>query len=116
MAQLNQNFIHFKGNDKRINFLVQDVSTVEGCDVRWTMSETAGSTPLITKETGETPEEIIIEGKTITVILLSADTDELSGLEAKKYYHECELTDTDGNISTVAVGEVDLREVTLKQT
>ncbi len=80
------------------------------------MSETAGSTPLIEKETDKNPVEIIREGKTITVILLSADTDDVSGRVAKKYYHECELTDGAGNISTVAVGEVDLREVTLRRT
>lgn len=116
MAQLNQNFIHFKGNDKEVNFVVQDVATVEGCKARWTMSEVAGGMAEITKSTEDTPAGITLVGKTIKVILKSEDTDDLSPVAAKKYYHECELEDTAGNISTVAIGEVDLREVTLRIT
>lgn len=116
MAQLNQNFIHFKGNDKEINFLVQDVATVEGCTARWTMSDVPGGIAEITKSTETSPAGITLEGKTIKVILKSEDTDDVSGIDAGKYYHECELVDTEGNISTVAIGEVDLREVTLRIT
>ncbi len=116
MAQLAQNFIMFKGNDKVLNFTVSDVSTVEGCTARWTMSATAGSTPLITKSTEADPATITLSGKVISVTIASADTDDLSSIDAGKYHHECELVDTDGNISTVAVGEVDLRNVTLRIT
>jgi hypothetical protein len=116
MAQQNQNFIHYKGNDKVLNFTVSDVSTVEGCVARWTMSATQGSTPLITKASNASPATISLSGKVISVTIDSEDTDDLSSIDAGTYYHECELVDTDGNISTVAEGAVDLRDVTLRIT
>lgn len=106
----------FKGNDKELNFVVSDVATVEGCTARWTMSDVAGGTAEITKNSESSPAGITLSGKIIKVLLDSADTDDLSNIPAAKYYHECELVDTDGNISTVAVGEVDLRNVTLRIT
>jgi hypothetical protein len=117
MAQQNQNFIHYKGNDKVLNFTVSDVATVEGCTARWTMSATQGSTPLITKYSPpHDPAKISLSGKVISVTIDSDDTDDASPISAGTYYHECELVDTDGNISTVAEGAVDLRDVTLRIT
>ncbi len=113
MAQLNQNFVMFKGDDKIIRFTVQDVESVVGLKARWTISSEPGSVSFLEKSTETSPPGITMDGKNIEVHLNSVDTDDHTVFETKKYYHECELVDGDGKISTVAIGEVDMRDVTL---
>lgn len=98
MAQINQNFVKFKGDDFQIRFTVEDVGSVEGYDASWKLS----STPGVTKTTGS---GISISGNQVTVTLEKDDT---KNLAAGEYTHELQLLDSDVG-GVVASGTFDLR-------
>jgi len=113
MGKLNQNFTHWKGNYREIDFFIEDVDSLSGCTIEWAMAADANSTELITKSTEDTPATITISGKTATVILESSDTDASSGISAGEYYHELRIVDGDSNPFTPAIGTVTLKDVLL---
>lgn len=49
---------------------------------------------------------LVLAGSTVTLTLSPADTAALSGI----YYHEMEITDTAGNVSTVLAGTLTIRK------
>ena len=112
MGKLAQDFTTWKGNYRRIDFYIEDVSTVTGGTASWGMSVSDTGATLIFKSTsGGT---IGLTGKTVSVYLEPEDTDELSGIDAGDYYHELRLVDTGGDPSTPAIGTVTLKNVILE--
>lgn len=110
MAKIGQNFIHWKNRYRQVVFFIEDVESLEGFEATWGMSENETSTVLVEKSsTGESPG-IQLVGQEVIVTLEPADT---VSLAAMQYYHELKLLDTQSNPLTPAIGEVDLREVTL---
>ena len=108
MGKLDQNFTTWKGNYRRIDFYIEDVSTVTGGTASWAMSLSDTGTTLITKSTAA--GSITLSGKTVSVFLHPNDT---SSLDAGTYYHELRLVDVLGEPSTPAIGFVTLKNVIL---
>ena len=113
MAKTGQNFTTFIGNYREINFLIDDVSTVEDCEAYWAMAPTSTSViNTIEKSSESTPAGITLSGKTVKVILNPADTE---SLDAGTFYHELRLVDASNNPSTPAIGTVTLMPVILPE-
>ena len=113
MGKLDQDFTTWKGNYRRIDFYIEDVSSVEGGLAEWGMSDSnTGSTLIYKTSTGGTTP-IVLSGKTVSVFLEPEDTDENSGIAAGVYYHELRLEDVVGQPTTPAIGTVTLLPVIL---
>lgn len=101
MAYKNQDFEIFAGDNKLLVFTVDDVGDLGDCVVTWEAARSPDSEALISKSS-EDSDEIEISGDTFTVKLVPDDTAELS--KYRKYYHEAQIEDSAGNITTVAIG------------
>ena len=103
MTAVNQNFEMYAGDSKNIVVSVTDGSArpldLTGASVKWILKPTQPTSEnLIEKST----PEIVLDVYTATIKLLPVDTENLAG----NYYHEAELTDQIGNVSTIMVGTV----------
>jgi len=101
MAYKDQDFEIFAGDNKSLLFTVDDVEDLDDCTVTWKAARSPGSEAVISKSS-ESSDEIEISGDTFTVKLVPTDTSNLSGY--RKYYHEAQILDSSGNITTVAIG------------
>lgn len=99
MALRRQDFEIWAGDDKELIFTIEDVNSLAGASFKWAMSRSVGAEKLVEKS-GD-----LVTGKQVTVELAPEDTEEL---RRGKYYHELEITDASGRISTAAIGAVDL--------
>jgi len=98
----NQSFRMVSGDTTEIEII--NPTDLTGATVKWLLHKSGNqyiskSTPAITVTSGE--EESIIKIK-----LDPADTENLKGV----YYHEAEVTDSFGNISTVTMGSVTIEK------
>lgn len=97
----NQNFEMNAGDSKKIIVPVVDEAGIlldlTGAIVRWRLGRGPSIPPLLEKES---PAGITIEGTRFVITLEPADTQLLKG----KFYHEAELTEIDGTVSTVMIG------------
>jgi len=110
MTTIGQNFTVWQGDHKRLIFTVVDVDNLSGADIRWVLAKNITGESIITKKS--TQGDITIEGNTFIVDLSPEDT---SGLEPNtRYYHESEITDSEGYVSTVASGYMRLNFSLLK--
>jgi len=100
MALINQNFKIWAGDDKALVFKVRGVSDLISASAIWAVSLSPGSAKVIEKKS-IIAGEITIDGTNVIVTLTPADTADLA---PGGYYHELEITDGDGKISTVATG------------
>jgi len=112
MGKTGQDFTTWKGNYRRIDFYIEDVSSVTGGTAEWGLSTSDTGTTLILKTSANTG--ITLSGKTVSVFLDPSDTDDGSGISAGFYYHELRLVDIAGQPSTPAIGTVTLKNVILK--
>jgi hypothetical protein len=92
-------FEMYSGDSKTIEVAITDADgnavMLTGATAIYTIREAITSTTaLVTKATGGSG--ITISGSTVTITLAAADTASLAGT----YYHELEITDTGGNVST----------------
>lgn len=102
MALKDQNFEVWQGDHKTIQCTVRDVEALPYAQAKWIMAVNVGTAPLINKAG-------TIVDNVITINLLPADTDEIPEdlLHPKNnFYHELEVIDNYGNVSTVATGTV----------
>jgi hypothetical protein len=100
MTAVNQNFSMYQGDTKNIIVPVDGVTDLIGATLKWGLRKRESSTTNdIVKES-----EITISGTEITIPLKPPDTETLLGL----YFHECELTDQQGNVSTLFTGNVNI--------
>ncbi|MBW7475967.1 hypothetical protein K0T92_14570 [Paenibacillus oenotherae] len=95
-----QNFTMYAGDTKEIVVTIPDVDLL-GATIKWAMLKTATGPTIIQRST---TVGIIVDADagTFTFKLESADTENLYG----QYYHEAELTDVLGNVSTIMTGAV----------
>lgn len=113
MTEVNQNFVLFVGDDKVIRCTVYDglvadgeVKNIAGASIVWGMYVAAGSGTTLTKSTSD--------GITITdgpngVFEVALGHDDTVDLAAGWYAHEAEVTDSDGSISTVFTGTIEVK-------
>lgn len=107
MTKENQNFTMWSGDDKTLEVTVVDengsVQDITGMTIDWHLARKVTTSALVQKATGGSGI-VISDGSAgvFQITLSAADTDDLSG----KYYHEAQVTDSSGNISTVTVGTI----------
>lgn len=103
MTATGQNITMVAGDDKEIYITVYDdggnLEDITGATINWVAFRQNG-TIVLTKTTADA---ITLDDPTNGVLLITlipADTETLLG----SYYHECELTDNAGRISTITKG------------
>lgn len=119
MTAQRTDFIMYQGDSKVLSVTVADedgvVVAVDGMTIRWQASPvvTGGFEPTATLKkdndalggVGTVTEEGVFE-----VTIDPQDTENLSGL----YYHEAELTDGAGAVSTVLTGRMTIKPVLIR--
>lgn len=103
MTKKNQNFEIYAGDTKDIIIAVTDAAgaavNLSGATAKWVLKKNASASNSAYKTTGN---GITVVGGVVTVRMNSADTQGLQG----RYYHEAEVTDVSGNVSTILTGYV----------
>lgn len=101
-----QDFEMYAGDTKSIRVTITDSGgdavNLSGSTLRYVICRTADGTPIIDKSTDD---DITVSSNVATIPLPAAETEALVG----GYYHELELTDTLGTVSTLFVGSVYVR-------
>lgn len=109
MAAKNQDFEMYQGDTQEVNITIKGptgaVLDVSGATFKWAMKQTVYSTPIVTKDTAAGITIIEALAGRIMIKLAPSDT---QVVKADKYYHECEMTDKFGNVSTIFVGTLTL--------
>jgi hypothetical protein len=93
VTAINQNFSMYAGDTK--NLVITMPEDLTGCSVKWGLRQRNNENVILKQS-----PTIAINGNEITIPLLPIDTASLHGA----YYHECELTDQQGSVSTVFTG------------
>jgi hypothetical protein len=92
-------FTMFAGDTKQIRVTITDSAgdpvTLAGATVKYKISARIRGEILVAKQTGGSG--ITVSSNVATISLAPADTQSLSGA----FFHELEVTDTFGNVSTV---------------
>lgn len=100
-----QDFYIYKGDHKIITFTIEGVDDLSTANsIIFVASKTVETNPLIVKR----KEDMTIEGNNVSVELQPDDTAQ-DGFRKYNYY-ELEVTDSAGNISTVAQGKMELKD------
>lgn len=103
MTAINQNFEMYAGDTKNIIIGVTDPSgmalDLTGATVSWILKPPQPAAPISIRKISP---QVEIDMDRITIKLLPEDTENLAG----NFYHEAELTDQIGNVSTIMVGTV----------
>lgn len=103
MPATNQNFGMWAGNFMTLQIEVRlpdgTAPDLTGASAAWKLSDDPGGTALITKSAS-------IVGPTADppVVQVSIDAADTADLPAGQYWHEAEVTDSLGRLTTVAVG------------
>jgi hypothetical protein len=113
MGKLTQDFTIWKGNNKRLDFFIEDISSVSGGTAQWGLSTGADSAIILLLKTTEVGSGITMSGKTVFVNLTASDTNLASGILSGTYYHELRLVDNIGQPFTPAIGTITLNDVIL---
>jgi hypothetical protein len=109
MGLINQNFILWKGDDKTIQFTIEDATNVTDFTAKWHLAATPTSTKLITK-TSDVGGGITFNANKVLISLESSETDDsVTTIPEGLYYHELELVDDDDKRTIAAIGIVDVR-------
>lgn len=112
MPAQNQDITHWAGDSAIIHIPVLDedgnkVSLV-GCSVKWWLAKgvTSTGTNVIVKKSSAVGEGIEIDlGTDVDTINITLDPQDTEGVKAGTYYHECEVINQNGDVSTVAIGK-----------
>jgi hypothetical protein len=111
MTTINQNFSMYAGDSKNITITVTNddgtVLNLTNATVKWALKKRVKST--VNEIYKTTTDGIVITDSLNGVIKINVtpnDTTNLSGM----YYHECEVTDQSGNVSTVTTGYITVKE------
>lgn len=109
MTKINQDFLMWSGDTKHIVVTVVDgdgdVLNIAGAAISWVLQQNVDSLPLIAKSVDD---GIILSDPAhgeFTIALAPANTANLSG----RYYHEAEMTDAAGAVSTAMIGHATIR-------
>lgn len=114
MPAINQDVTHWVGDTAtiRIPVLDKDGGAVDltGASARWWMGKNVSATGddvYVKKASGTGLSiEVSTAGSAIVVTLAPVDTE---GKKSGTFYHECEVVDADGNVSTVTTGKFILK-------
>jgi hypothetical protein len=101
---------YYSGDTLKINYTVyRDEAKQERKDLRqasaeWILAEDEGYTPIVTKtsQSGGGIQFTNARNGELTVTIEPSDTESISGTK----YHELEITDAQGDVSTVASGDI----------
>lgn len=108
MTATAQDFTLYAGDDATLTVTVTESGSAKnlvGASVTWVLYDRFSRAAVLTKTTDDDVTITNGAGGILTVDIASADTSALNGA----YYHECKVTDSDGNISTVSTGTVTIR-------
>lgn len=108
MTATGQDVTMWAGDTKALVFTITDGAGVainlSGSTVHWIMQHSlTDSVALLEKHVGSGITLTDAEAGILTVTLAAKDTE---GLAGGNYYHELEITDSSGDISTVAIGTI----------
>lgn len=111
MTATDQDVRIVSGDTVRLPVSVMDDSgnalNIAGASIEWVLAKHAGADPVITKSTADGSVALTdAEGGEFQVTVAPEDTADYAGT----WYHEIELTDTDGNVSTILSGTFEIRE------
>lgn len=103
------NFSMFRGDSKILQITIKDlagqpVSLAGLQSARWAMAPKITSAPVLTKSLGSGILIASESGGVLEVTLLPTDTQNLSG----SYYHELEIIDVSGKVSTILTGNIEI--------
>lgn len=117
MPALNQRIAHWKGDSAVITIPVKDKAgnwvSLSGASARWWMGKSvhaAASQVLIQKSTESFGGLEITNpaGGSEWDLVITLDPIDTENIESGTYYHEAEIVDSQGNISTVTTGPFEL--------
>lgn len=114
MPATSQDVTHYQGDSATISIPVLDAAgaavDLSGATARWWMGKNVkatGANIYIQKRDGS---GLVIDAETdrwvLVITLAPADTEALT---AGTFYHEAEVVDADGNVSTVTIGKFTLK-------
>lgn len=113
MTEVDQNFILYVGDDKLLRCTIYDgpvedgvVKNIAGASIVWGMYIAAGSGVTLSYSTSDNIAITDGPGGVFEVSIPHEDTDDLA---TGWYMHEAEVTDGDGNISTVFTGTIQVK-------
>lgn len=115
MPAINQDVTHWVGDSAtiRIPVLDKDGASVDltGASARWWMAKSVNATDAadiyVKKSSGS---GLVIENSTAgSAIVITLDPADTEGKAAGTFYHECEVVDASGNVSTVTTGKFVLK-------
>lgn len=109
MTMKNQDFSMYAGDSKYVKFAVEGVSDLVGASMTWGIRRSKYSDETLLKKTAG--DGISFVGAEAQITLNPTDT---AALAAGPYYHECVLTDSIGNISTIFVGVITINKAATK--
>lgn len=102
-----QNFSIVAGDTAKLTVSVTDPTgaplDLTGATIRWAMGRGVGIPPLLEKSSED--NSITINGTSFDINLDPLDTQNLRGA----FYHEAEITDASGEVSTVMTGTATVR-------
>jgi len=97
VALVNQDFEMWAGDDIHLVFTIRGTTGEDlqyASKIKWALSRSVRGPKLIDKEGTGIGNQVIIE-------IASEDTEDL---RPGRYYHELEITDFEGRVSTAAIG------------
>ncbi len=115
MGLTGQGFTMWKGDDKIIQFTIEDATDITGFSATWNVSVDVNSTKLITKTSGG--GGITFDGNKVLIALAGSETkDDVTSLPEGQYYHELELVDAQSKKTIAATGIIDLKKSLIGRT
>ncbi len=102
MAVDNQSFTMYIDSHGELEFTVDDIESLVGCNIVWKMAKSKHAKPVIAK-TSDDVEEISTDENKFTVYYKPKDN---KNIAMDVYYHEARITDADGNSRPVVNGIV----------
>mgnify|MGYP000892708861 FL=1 len=118
MASEGQDFKMTAGDTRVLRIAVTDTDgeqvDLAGATARWWMARSSRSTGASVLVQKSTSGGVSIDEQTgiVTVTISPADTE---GLSAGLYYHELEIVDGNGAVSTVTTGKVTMRDALIPE-
>ena len=106
MVSTNQNFTIYAGDTNNVLVGIEEddiAASLTGASAVWILSSDIGSGSLV-RITSD--DFLSISGSTVTIAISPSHTSSLAG----KYYHELEVTDSSGNVSTTTTGVVTIKK------
>lgn len=109
MGLTGQNFTMWKGDDRIIQFTIEDATDVSGFIAKWHMAVDVNSPKLITKQSGG--NGITFDGNKVLVVVNGSETkDSVTAIPEGLYYHELEMIDAQNKKAIASSGVIDLKK------